>query len=512
MPNARYTLQIDWDDDGDFDQPEEDLGRAVIAARWALGLDDPDAAVATPSWTEAILRDGAGRYAPENSDGPLYGLLTPQRKARLTATFDGATRTLFTGWTESFAPRPDGTTVLRLGGVEALLRRAEVFLPPETDQTADLVIDAALRQVAYPPALSGYWVLGRARLGLNTRLADVSFYRDLEAGVSRFPYVGDNWAEGVSAWAAIRAVSEAERGLCFVDRAGKLIFWNRHHLLKAVTVAASFDERSAAFAVVAVGAGMVNHAVVTCHPREVGAAPEALWTLQTPLELPPGQARTVRARFTDESGTPIGGLNVITPVAGTDFHANTAPDGSGQDFTGSVTASLVAAASSAAVTFASGAARTVYILAGAQVRGIRLADRGALDVEAEDGLSVADYGRRILGLDLPLLTDPEEADRLARFVVLLGSIPRGQIERITVGGAERLADVLSLTVGSRIALSDARSGHARDYHIVGEQHHLERGGAVHEVTWVLRPASPIAFWRLGVAGAGELGAATRIAY
>jgi hypothetical protein len=402
--------------------------------------------------------------------------------------------------------------VLRLGGVEALLRRTEVFLPPETDQAADAVIDAALRQVAYPPALSGYWVLGRARLGVSTRLAGVSFYRDLEAGVSRFPYVGDNWPDGVSAWTAIRAVTETERGLCFVDRAGRLIFWNRHHLLKAVTVAASFDGRSAAFAVIAGGADMVNHAIITCHPRQVGAAPQPLWTLQTPLELPPGQARTVRARFADESGAQIGGLNVITPVAGTDFHANAAPDGSGQDFTGAVTASLVAAASSAAVTFTSGAARIVYVLAGAQVRGIRLADRGALDVEAEDGLSVADYGRRTLGLNLPLLADPEEADRLARYMVLLGRAPRGQVARITVGGTDRLADILGLTVGSRIALTDARSGHARDYHIVGEQHRLERGGAVHEVTWVLRPASPIAFWRLGVAGAGELGTTTRIGY
>lgn len=513
MPTARYAIQIDWDDDGDFDELSEDLSRDVIAAAWRLGLEDPAAPVAAPSWAEVTLRDSARCYTPENVSSPHYGDLVPRKKARLTSTCGGETRVHFTGWTESFTPRPDRTTVVRFSGVEDLLHRAEVFLPLGIDQRADEIIAAVLAQVAYPPALSGYWLLGTARLGVDTRLPDVTTYSDLEAGVSRFAYVGDNWADGTSAWAAIRAAAAAERGLCFVDRAGRVVFWNRHHLLKATTVAATLSEREADFEV-RHGVDVINRAVITCHPRAVGSGPEALWTLDVPLALPPDGSRTVRARFAADSGAQIGGLDLIAPLAGTDYQANSAPDGSGTDHTASVTASMVAAGSSAALTFHNSAATTVYVLPGAQLRGTQIGDFGLTDAEHEDATSVTLYGRRTLGLNLPLLSDPEDAARLARYLVLLHKDPQGRVETVTLRNtnADLLGALLGLTLGDRITLRDARSGHQRDYHLVGERHMLTRGGVDHEVIWTLAPASPITFWRLGVVGAGELGQATRPTY
>ncbi len=514
MPTAGYAVQIDWDEDGDFDDPAETLSRDVIAAEWALGLARAADSVAAPSWAALTLRDPARRYTPENPDSPLYGSLTPRKKVRITSTHGGLTRVHFTGWTESFTPNADRTTRLRCAGVEALLERAEVFLPLGLNQRADQVIAAVLAQVAYPPALSGYWLLGTARLGRSTRLPDTTTYADLEAGLSVFAYVGDNWGDGVSAWGAIRAATESERGRCFVDRSGRVVFWNRHHLHKQTAVAASFTGRDARFAIGYSGEDLVNRAVVTCHPRDVGSSPQALWTLAAPLAVPPGGSRTVRARFADQSGARIGGLDLVTPVAGVDYQANAAPDGSGTDLTASVSVTLAPSASSAVLTFSNGGPLTAYLLAGAVVRGLRLADWGPLDAEYEDQTSITHYGRRTLGLDLPLLSDAEEAARLARHLVVEGRDPRGRVEAVTLRNTsdDALAALLGLTLGDRITLTDARSGHQRDYHIIGERHALRRGGAEHETAWTLAPASPVAYWRLGVSGAGELGAATRLAY
>lgn len=514
MTPARYTVQVDWDADGDFDQPTERLDADVIEARWTLGLAASGDAVAAPSTAAITLRDTARRYRPDDTHSPLAGSLVPRRKVRLTSTCGGTTRPHFTGWLERIEPRPDLTTVLHCAGVEALLARAEVFLPLAVNQTADSVLAAVLAQVAYPPAISGYWLLGTARLGLDTRLPDTATYASLEAGRTTFAYVGD-WADGVSAWDAIRAAVEAEHGLVFVDREGRVVFWNRHHLRAVLDVSFVATERAAAFQVIHDGAALVNHTVITCHPRAVGDAPEVLWTLDAPLALPPGGAREVRARFVDDSGARLSGLDLITPVATTDYQANSSPTGSGTDLTASVGVTLAAAGSSAILAFANDGALPAHLLAGAQLRGTRLTSWGQVDVEAADAASISLYGRRTLGLDLPLLSDPDEADRLARHLVLEGKDPRGRAETVTLhasSGAEVLTAMLARTIGDRLTLSDARTGHQADYHIVGERHTLARGGLDHETTWVLRPAALQTDWRLGVSGAGELGQATRLTY
>ncbi len=512
---VKYHIRVDWDDDGDFDRPDETLDGDVISAEWALGLDAPDDCLAAPSQATITVRDPGGRYRPEDAAGPLYGALVPRKKVVISSVAGGVTRVHFTGWIESITPGRDRTAVIACSGVEDLLRRAEVFLPPATDCTADGLIAAALAQVDHPPALIGYWRLGLARLGVDTRLPDLTTGADLEPGCTVFPYTGDSWAAGLSAWEVIRAAVEAERGLCFVSREGRLIFWNRHHLVGPVTPILMLDRREAAFTSSVAGAGMINRAEVTCHPREVGGSPETLWTLHTPLRLPPGEAWTIRARYTDESGAPLGALSLETPVAGADYSANDLRDGSGQDRTAAVTVTVEAGAGSARLTFYNSHPAAVYVLPGARLRGIAIRDRGRITAAAEDGASILRYGRRVRRLDLPLIGNPDAAASLARHLVNEGSAPRGLAAAVTVRGetSPTLLDaVLRLTIGDAIRLADPSTGHDSVYHLVGERHALTVGGACHTVTWTLRPASPLVYWRLGMPGAGEVGQTTRVIY
>ncbi|NPV67601.1 MAG: hypothetical protein HPY64_10690 [Anaerolineae bacterium] len=510
-----YHIQVDWDDDGDFDRPDETLDRDVIGAEWALGLDAPDDCLAAPSRATITVRDPGGRYRPENIAGPLYGALVPRKKVVISSSASGVTRAHFTGWIETIAPGRDRTTAIACSGVEDLLHRAEVFLPPATDCSADGLIAAVLEQVDHPPALLGYWRLGLARLGVDTRLPDLTTGADLEPGRTIFPYTGDSWAAGLNAWEVIRAAVEAERGLCFVSREGRLIFWNRHHLVGPVTPVLTLGRREAAFTSPVAGARMINRAEVTCHPREVGGSPETLWTLCAPLRLPPGEARTIRARYADEVGAPLGALSLLAPVAGTDYSANDQRDGSGQDCTAAVTVAVEAGAGSARLTFYNSHPAAVYVLPGARLRGIAIRDRGRITAAAEDGASILRYGRRVRRLDLPLLGQPDAAASLARHLVNEGSAPRGLVATVTVHGetnAALLDAILGLTIGDAIRLADPGNGHDGLYHIVGECHTLSGGGAHHAVTWTLRPVSPLVYWRLGMPGAGELGEATRVIY
>ncbi|MBN2469814.1 MAG: hypothetical protein JXN59_03730, partial [Anaerolineae bacterium] len=124
---TRYRVCIDWDDDGDFDAPEESLDREVIALEWALGLDDPAACLAAPAWAEITLYDPAGRFLPARAAGPLAGALVPRKRVRIIRETGGDAVAHFTGWIAAIIPHRDRTVTLRCDGLEALLQQAEVF-------------------------------------------------------------------------------------------------------------------------------------------------------------------------------------------------------------------------------------------------------------------------------------------------------------------------------------------------------------------------------------------------
>ncbi|MFC1961380.1 hypothetical protein ACFLYO_11810 [Chloroflexota bacterium] len=514
MATAQYHVGVDWQQDGSFAEADDSLDRHVIQVEWALGLNDPAAAVAAPSWAVITLRDRGQDFVPDNADSPYYGSLTPHKAVRITSEHDGTTRTHFTGWIESCTPQADGTTVLRCSGVETLLQRAEIFAPLGVDQTGDQIIAAILAQVAYPPALNGYWVLGKSCLGVGTRLPDITVYADLETGCETFAYVGDNWPDGISAWEAVQQVTAAEGGLCFVDRDGLVVFWNRHHLHKLRTAQTTITGQMADFAVSTDGRAIVNRSVITCHPRTVGTGNEVLWTLPKAVEIPANGSRVIRARFVDDSGARIGALSLVTPVAGTDYSANERPDASGQDCTAYVHLSVAAGANHALLTCTNTLSQDVYLLPGLQVRGVKLTDWGPVDAIQENALSITYYGRRIFGEDVLLLDDPAQAERLARHLVVENKDPRSRATTVTLAGINtaNLNNILSLTIGDAVQLTQDRTAHDTRYHIVGERHTVTRGGNEHTVTWTVRIASPVNYWLLGVIGAGELGQKTTPGY
>ncbi|MBN2472283.1 MAG: hypothetical protein JXN59_16280, partial [Anaerolineae bacterium] len=470
---------------------------------------DPAACLAAPAWAEITLYDPAGRFLPARADGPLAGALVPRKRVRITRETGGDAVAHFTGWIAAIIPHRDRTVTLRCDGLEALLQQAEVFPPLLVNAPADAAIAAILAGVDHPPALFGHWLLGLSRLGQDTRLPDLTTYADLEPGRTTFAFAGD-WPEGLSAWAALRAVVEAERGLCFVDGAGRVVFWNRHHLRLPRPPALALTDREAVFTPAVTGASLVNRATVTCHPREVGGAGETLWTLHSPLRLPPDDVRVIRARLGNGAGGWRGVLALETPQPGLDYTAYDHPDGSGSDRTGDVSLRAEAAGSSVLLTISNHYPAPIYLQPGSRLRGTPLRDSGPAVATVEDRLSMVRYGWRTASLDLPLLSRLEDAAGVARLLVTEGSTPRARVGTVAVSG--HVPGVLGCAIGECVRLVDRQGGHDGLVHVLGVRHKLARGGADHTVTWVVRPVPPLAYWRLGIAGAGELGVTARVVY
>lgn len=501
MPSATYTVAIDWDDDGDFTDPGENITADVLHMTWRLGLAQPYDSLAPPISARITLRNPSRDYSPEYSSHDLQ----PGKPIRIQSHDGLTTRTHFTGFITRVEPTP-GTlgqrqTVIHASGPEPWLSQHRIRLPPQVNVTADQVITALLDSLNLRlPVIGGYWLLdvpGQAELDTNTRLGG-TYPRLIETGQSTFAYVADTWGAGLPADEALRQMAESERGRVFVNRFGEIVFFNRHHTLLATTALASFVNNMDGLEY-AYGADVTNRVQVALTPRSIGAAGTTLWLLENAQVIQPGETcvRRIGAPFRDADSRPIGALAVITPVAGVDYQANTLADGTGADVTAQLAVRLVeTGASGATLEIRNNSTSKVYLLAGAKLRGTPIIQGDPVLVEQVDWASVNLYGLNTLQLTTPALGALEDADQLTRFELARRKDPRGVVRSLDLTGTLHLAQILARALFDRITIQDSQTDHAADYFIIAEEHEVDLGGARHRCRWLLEPASASAFWVL----------------
>lgn len=510
MPTT-YRVAINFNDDGDFSDPGEDISADVLEINWRLGFDAPYQSLAPPAYARITLSSPAALYSPE-----VTAALVPGKPLRIQSDDGTTVRTHFTGFISRIEPLPGDqgakTAVIEAESADSALRTTFVRLPPQINRRAGQIIDAVLEAVPLlRPALNGFWILGmngNSELGISTALIG-SYPRSLADGRSTFAYAADTWAEGIPADAAVGQAAVSERGRFFADRGGQLVFYDRHHTLTAITPLAAFADDMAGLDYV-YGAEVSNRVGVTVTPRSIGAANTVLWSLEAPQVIQPGEegVRQIIARYRDAEGRPQGALTVLPLLAGVDYHANTRPDGLGFDFTASLFVQMTAAAA-AAITIRNTTAIPLYLLAGAQVRGTPLVQGDPITLEQIDWTSVTFYGSRALTFEPPFLTSVEEANDLAGFELARRKDPRGVVRTMKLTGADVLPEMLARTLFDRITISETQTAHSADYFIIAEEHTVDLGGTRHRAEWLLESAAASAFWIIGVS---ELDQSTILAY
>jgi len=501
MSPATYIVAIDFDDDGDFTDPGEGISADVLRLDWRLGMDAPYASVAAPIAARITVRSPTRAYSPEYTANDL----SPGKPIRIQSYDGTTTRTHFTGFISRVEPtagnQGERLAVIHAGGPEAQLAQNRIRLPPQVNRRADQIIIAILETLPLRQThLKGYWLLGltgQAELGSNTRLAEI-YPRSIDEGRSIFPYTADTWLSGIAAADALRQLVESERGRLFVNRAGEIVFYSRHHTLRDITSDATFTDNMDALDY-RYGADVVNRVGVTVLPRSIGAAGTTLWTLATPQIIAPGDSgvRQIIVRYRDSTERPFGALVVQAPAPGVDYQANTLPDGSGVDRTAQLGVLLAESSASAAVlTVRNNGADTLYLLAGTRLRGTPILQGDPIRLEHTDWTSVSRHGLGELALNLPALGSLDEADQLARFELVRRKDPRGLIGRIQVSGVNHLPQVLARTLFDRITITETQTDHSTAYFIIAEEHTVDLGGARHQVSWLLESAAA-PFWIVG---------------
>ncbi len=490
-----YSVTLDLADDGAL----LDLTADVRALAWRLGAEDRAQAVALPGRARITVYDPGGRYSGAS---PVLGRWLTIR------SHDGAAERLhFSGLVEALAPAagPDagGQAVLFAVTADAGLAALPARLPPITGAGPGALIAALLDDLPLRrPALSAVWVLGApgfSETDQTARLAEsLALAVQADDGIARFNYAA---LGGLPADQALRQIVVSAGGRCAVDRAGALVFTDRHRPLRAAQVTAELDDTMAALEL-AGGGDWANRVRVRFVPAGVGDPESVLWSLERAQRIPPG-IRQMTVRFRAANGEPCAAWSVDRLAAS----ATTGPDGTGE--AAAITGLIRAAdARSALLEFRNFGAADVWLTTQTRLYGTPLVFGAPLAAEQHDLLSIAFHGPRALELDLPLVDTLDEADGRARFELLCGSSPAMHAAWVELD-ARAVPSALSLTPGDGLRVRDSATGHDARYTVIGEAHAVDEGGARHRVRLFLEPLPVARFWELGLTA---LDSETMLAY
>ena len=510
MAKPVFTFLVDFDGTGAF---ATDVSSVVVSADWQLGFSAPFDLMARDNTAQVVVQNGTRNFSPEYASGAYYGNLLPGRALKITSTYASVTRTMWVGWISSYRPsvnvKGDRTCTLACTGWFERAQRRESLIPIQLGQTADAVIAVILDESdILPPGITGRWILGVSTLGVSTYLGAVTdYFNALDTGDTAFAFAGD-WDANTTVYSAVREMVEREGGRFWGSRAGILTFASRTFFPTHTTSVATFADNMQAMDYI-YGDDVSNIITTNYEPRTTGSAGSTLATLAKSAAITGLGSVDIEFRFVAAGvGGTVGATALVTPVTVTDFSANSQADGSGVNLTSYISVAIVSTTATAAtVRYTNAGSASGFIQAASKLRGTPLTRFDGLAYTATDADSVLAYGR--LAYTSPGVQDSlADATTLGDYQLSLRKDPVGRVDSVVWSGWDtaHTADMLTLTVGDRIVMTEQQTQANGAWFILGEAHSVSAGA--YNVTWVLEDAGTILYWLLGTATQSELGQTT----
>ena len=362
----------------------------------------------------------------------------------------------------------------------------------------------------------------------------------LGTGKSTFAYALDNTRDDRPnpILQEIAKVTVSELGYSYLKGDGSFVFEPRFTRVNTSSAVTLTDDMAGLSSNVTRDA-LFSKVQTIVHPRTVDVSAVVLYRSQNAIEIPIGGTVTIIGGYTDPNNRAqrVGGTSMVTPVATTDYLANSAADGSGTNLTASISVSATLGANSAAFTITNNASVTAYVTK-LQARGIGLYDYEHTVGEAVDNTVANDFGEQLSSIDMPYLSDVATGVNAARYLLQLYSpTERGRWALGTAGSSElgettALADrvlssvssvtvtprtpalqtqILAREIGDRISIIETVTGIDNAFYIQAISLSVDAPG-IPIATWTLAPADTTVYWSLGTAGFSELDDATRLSF
>lgn len=305
---------------------------------------------------------------------------------------------------------------------------------------------------------------------------------------------------------------------------------------------------------------VVTQAQTVIHPKRTDAAAVVLYTLRNAQEVASGATQLIIGNYKDpqQLAARVGGFDMVSPVATTDYTANSQEDGAGTDLTSNIsigpshtdshtdnhgdfhadhsdvdhadahtdTHDDVAHGDTSSPSFGGDGFRAEITNTGSQtafLTSFQVRGKGIYDFEnvvsetvAED--VVGNVGLRRERLDMPYQPDLRVGNEMSAFLAQVFGDVRAQVRAVTIRvdeqETESMLSHLAREVSDRVGIEETQTGttNARGFFIQGVAIEVLRGDCGLEITYTLQPADTAQYWILEQEGASELGISTRLAF
>lgn len=414
----------------------------------------------------------------------------------------------FTGRIESIKPVPGryGIRVTRVTAVDYMdnLAKQNVSgIPTQTDKLASEIFSTII-----------------SSLGTDSPHATTVY-----PSVDVLPYALDNTQdEAISVMTELDKLAKSEYGYIYLMGDGTLVFESRAHRANNRTNIVNFTESQIAQLDLEYNRDRaLNSVKVIIHPRRVDAANNTvLYAITTITRIEPGDSYTPFGPYRDptQESARVGGIDMQTPVASTDYLMNSAEDGSGTDLTGSCSVTASFGGNGVSFTVTNTGSITGY-LTRLQCRGRGLYDFDNVVLREQDDNLQRDVGQVEEVLDQPYSDSIRVASEIALYILQTQSQGIASVDRVGffANSSALIEQAIFRDIGDRIGLNETMTGISTattttivpGFHIQGVAYRDNGGGYV-TVSWVLTPADNSAYWYLEVAGMSELNSTTILGF
>jgi hypothetical protein len=496
--------------DWQFDDALSDISNYVEDCSWHHGMNEPFRSVAAAAGMSLKLHNN-GDLDIYDSSALYYDKLRIGTLIRVQAwdSSAGDYVTMAVMKIVDQTPRIEGLDKKLFIECTDILKKfldAEYVAPLQTGVRIDEAL-LALHQTdkAIYPYPSYYAFIEFNSVEDGTGPFDGSEFVDFEEAETLLPFVGDNMGREnkmrISTY--VRDCVDAEiNALYFFDcRSETFKFFNRNHATEAETLWTLVDSFEASYC--KPNKYMVNEYTVNFYPRAIGAEGSVLFESDSvPFAIPAKDTReiTIRYRDPDNPSAAVGALEVLDPVIGVDIIANSAEDGSGEDWSRFIIASFVGqkgAASSKLSLYNRKVGDPAYITQ-LRINGtpITIFNKESLTERNID--SIYRHENIPEQKNLYAVSDQDTAQAYARFMVDSFGEPSELIERVKViATLANREQIINRTIGDVIRLVDSQKNHDDIYMIVGEEHRPNARNSQYEVTYIVRSVGRGKLFTLG---------------
>lgn len=451
-----------------------------------------------------------GYYSPRNSNalsGWIEGI-----GVRCVVTFNAVPYTVFRGSIDAITPKSGmyGERKVNVACVDWMDEAAKARvkgLAIQINKASSEVFSAILAAVERQPIA-----------------------KEIGAGIDEYPYSLDNAFDAeVAVLSEFQRLMQSELGRVYVKADGTLVMEGRHTRPNADVVLTLTDSDIYA---VDTGRGreaIVNYSEVAAHPRRVDTAATAqLFLLSNKPAIAIGETYEVTGLFRDPDAkaSRVGGMDMVTPVEGTDYVFNTAEDGSGSVISSQLDVTATYYANSVKFEITNNGPFDGYLTT-LQCRGKGIYAYEAVVAKGESQDSKDQYGEVGTTFDMPYQDDIRVAKDAADFIVQQSKAVYTTVRGVTIipnRSEEMMLQALTREISDKLVVQETVTG-TDSFTPPGETEAItptsffinavrlqiyERG--IMRCRWTLEPADPFNYWILEKTGYTELGETTRLAY